>query len=701
MNLNQKQFNSLAAGLMIVVAILVYSNSFKVPFQFDDIYHITQKTTIRDLSNFGKISAWTAVNSRPLPMFTLALNYRWGGVNPAGYHVFNLIFHILAGWAVYLLTLQILSLKNLRISSNISEYKEYFALAAALIFLTHPLQTQSVTYVIQRITALAGLFYILGLFYYLKARLAHLETGDYKPAIKDYILTLVFFVMSVLSKQTAVTFPLALILMELFFVRNEKGELQKKYLMIFAGAVALFLIIGISTYGIPKESKEISRSIYLFTSFKVFIKYIQLFFLPVNQNLDYDFKASDSLFDMYTMGSLLIIAGLIFLAYKLFNKHPLVSFGIAFFFLTLLVEQSVIPIKDFIFEHRMYLPMYGLILATLSVLFTYLPMPDIRKVKLPMAAAIAAALVLILGGTAYARNRVWQSDFSLWTDASEKSPKKGRPYLWLGISYSNKGDYKNAKISLDKSIEMMPNLPMGYYNRGNVYKELDEYKLALDDYSKAISINPRYMMAYFNRGVVRAKLGQYGKAIEDYNVTLKDDPKSANTYYNRGNAYRNLHKYKEAIADYDRTLELDPKYTLAIFNRGLSKAGLNRHEDALVDFDLALRLDQNNHLFYNGKGVSLYALKRYQEAMANYDAAIRLKPDFGQAYFNRGFVKYFGLNDKDGGCSDWQAAANLKYKSAEAALQTNCKGGAPPSKQTQPPKAAPKKTTKQGQKKKK
>jgi protein O-mannosyl-transferase len=674
MKLNQNQFNSLAAGLMIVVAVLVYSNSFTVPFQFDDIYHITQKTTIKNIGNFGKLSTWSSINSRPLPMFTLALNYRWGGVNPAGYHVFNLIFHILAGWAVYLLVLQILSLKNFKPGKAIFENKEYFALAAALIFLAHPLQTQAVTYVIQRITALAGLFYLLGLLYYIKARALHLETGDYKPAIKNYILTFVFFGLSLMSKQTAVTFPLALMLTEFFFIRDNEGQLQKKFLLILAGVTAVIFIIGLSYVGIPRESKEISRSVYLFTSFRVLLKYIQLFFLPINQNLDYDFKASRTLFELPTIGSLLILAGLIYLAYRLFNNHRLISFGIAFFFLTLLVEQSIIPIKDFIFEHRLYLPMFGLILSTLAALFTLLPQMDIRKAKVPMAIAVSAVLVLALGFAANARNRVWKSDFSLWSDAARKSPEKGRPYLWLGISYSNKGDYKNAKKSLDKSIELMPNVPMGYYNRGNVYKELDNYKAALEDYNKAISLNKTYMMAYFNRGVVRAKLGQYAAAIEDYNITLKDDPRSANTYYNRGNAYRNLRKYKEAIADYDKVVEMDPKYTLAFFNRGLSKAGMDRHEEALVDFDLALRLDPNNHLIYNGKGVSLYALKRYQEAIANYDAALRLKPDFGQAYFNRGFARYLGLNDKNGGCSDWMTAANLKYKSAESALKNYCEG---------------------------
>lgn len=673
--LNPKQFNYLAAGLILLAAIIVYSNSFKVPFQFDDIYHITQKKAIRSIDNFTKFTAWNNINARPLPMFTLALNYRWGGVNPAGYHVMNLAFHILAGWIVYLLSLQILSLKNLKLGNRITDNKHYFALLAALLFIVHPLQTQAVTYVIQRITALSTLFYLLGVYYYIKGRVLHVQEANWKTGTTYYILTFVAFMFSLLSKQIAVTFPLALLLVEWFFIRDAEGKMLKKFLLTAAAAVGILIIIGAASYGIPREAEEIPRDVYLFTSLKVFVKYLQMYIIPVGQNLDYDIKASETLFGWRELGSLAIIIGLIYLAYRLFVKNPLISFGIAWFFVTLLVEQSIIPIKDFIFEHRFYLPSFGVIVASLAALFTYLPMMDFRKARVPAAIALALGLVLVYGYAAHARNKVWQSDLELWTDAVSKSPKKGRPYLWQGIAFSSLGLHQEAKAAIDKCIELMPNFSMGYYNRGNVNKELGDNRAAMTDYDKAIELNPKYMLAYFNRGVVKAKLGRYASAIEDYNLTLMEDPDNVNTLYNRGNAYRNLKKYNEAIRDYDQAIELDPNYTLAIFNRGLSKAGMKQHDAALEDFDLALRQDQKNHLIFNGKGVSLYQVGRFQEAIANYDAALRIKPDFGQAYYNRGFAKFMGLHDPEGGCADWQMALKLNYRAATGVLGQYCGGG--------------------------
>ena len=672
MNLNEKQFNSLAAGLIIVAAIIVYSNTFQVPLQFDDIYHITQKPTIRDLGNFAKIDVWENVNTRPLAMFTVALNYRWGEADPVGYHVFNLIFHIIAGWIVYLLSLQILSMKNFRPGRLISENRQYFALLAALLFIVHPLQTQAVTYIIQRITVLSTLFYLLGIYYYLKGRAQQQQTGDWKDSIKYYVLTLVAFILSLLSKQIAVTFPLALILAEVFFVRDAEGRIQKKFLFPLATVVGIIIVGGLVVVGLPRESDEIPRDVYLFTSLKVMVKYIQMFILPVGQNLDHDIQASETLFGWKELGSLAILGGLIYLAYRQFHKNPLISFGIAWFFVTLLVEQTIIPIKDFMFEHRVYLPSFGLILAALAALFTYLPMVDFRRSKVPGAIFLALLLVVISGIAAHARNKVWQTDLSLWTDAVEKSPNKARPHLWQGIAYTSLQQYDKAKESIDKGIEILPNFPMAYYNRGNIYKDLGDFRKSIEDYDKAIELDPSYMLAYFNRGVVKAKLGRHKQAIEDYDHTLKDDPNNVNTLYNRGNAFRNLRQYNQAIQDYDRALEIDPKYTLAVFNRGLAKAGLNKHGEAISDFDMAIRLDHKNHLFFNGKGVSLDRLGRYEEAVSNYDAALRLNPNFGQAYYNRGFAKFFGLKDEKGACEDWQTALKLNYSAARGMLDRYC-----------------------------
>jgi tetratricopeptide (TPR) repeat protein len=662
----------MAIFVMILVALIVYSNTFNSAFQFDDIYHIVQRPNLKTMDQFTHFSTWTQVNERPVPMFTLAVNYQMGQLNETGYHVFNLIFHIISGIIVYYLVLLILSLPMFA-GEKIAPYRNWFALLMALLFLTHPIQTQAVTYVIQRITVLASLFYLLSVFLYIKGRLSHIDKGWGKETITYYCLTFVSFVLAVLSKQIAVTIPLALLMTEFYFIRDKEGMPYKNYLKIGSGGIALGIILSLIFYGLPNETKEIPRHIYLFTEFRVLIKYIQLLILPVNQNLDYDIVASTGLFHWKELLSMFVIIGLIALAIYLFNKKRLISYGIAWFFLTLSVESTIIPIRDFIYEHRLYLPIFGFLLVATYLLFS------IRtKVKtIPAGAIIMGMLILAFGITAHARNRVWKTQLGLWTDVIEKSPDKGRPYIWQGIAYSNLKNYNLALKCFDKSVDLLPKFPMAYYNRANVEKELGKYAEALKDYDQAIEYNPKYAIALFNRGVVKAKLNRTEAAVADYNKSLELEPDNPPAYYNRGNAYRIMKSYDNALADYDKSLKMDSKNSLCYLNRGLTKAAMKNPQEALQDYDKAIQLDPKNYLFYNAKGVSLYDLQRYDDALNCYNTTIKMKPDYGLAYYNRAFLKMKAFNDSDGACADFQLAANNGYKGGESAFQQMCKNQAP------------------------
>ena len=677
---------------MLVVTLLVYSNTFTSVFQFDDIYHIVQKPDLKSLDKFAKFSTWTHVNSRPVPMFTLALNFAMGGLGEPVYHVFNLIFHLLTGITMFYLVLLILSLPMFARERAV-EYNRWFAMLMALLFLVHPLQTQAVTYVIQRITVLAALFYLLAVFLYLKGRLIHIKEGWGKQAIIYYCLTFVSFILAVLSKQIAVTIPLALLMVEFYFIRDEQDKPDKRFLIIASSVVGAMIMIGLLAVGLPRESNEYSRTTYLFTEFRVLVKYIQMLVLPINQNLDHDIIPSTGLFHGKELLSLLIIAGLIYLAVRLFNKKRLISFGIAWFFLTLSVESTIIPIRDFMFEHRAYLPSFGFFLVACYLLFSMA-----RKYKaIPVGAIILAALIVVYGIAAYARNSVWKTDLGLWTDAVKKSPKKGRPYIWQGIAYNNIKKYSEALDCFNKGVDLLPNFPMAYFNRANVNKELGNYQEAVKDYDKAIKLNPNYAIALFNRGVAKAKMNQYTAAIEDYNASLKIQPENASAYYNRGNARRVIRDYNNALSDYDMALKMDKTNSLCYLNRGLTKAALDDNKGAIEDFDKALTIDPKNYLFYNAKGVSLFNLGKYNDAMVSYNAAIRIKPDFGQAYYNRAFLKMQGLKDRQGACEDLQIAVNYGYKSAQQMMSQICNNISPAAQQNRPPSKNPAMRPQQGQ----
>jgi tetratricopeptide (TPR) repeat protein len=282
-------------------------------------------------------------------------------------------------------------------------------------------------------------------------------------------------------------------------------------------------------------------------------------------------------------------------------------------------------------------------------------------------------LTLAYAGASLNRNRVWKNPYTLWSDSTEKDPKRERSWYWLASYYMTEKDNENARKCYDTSIKCNPAFPLAFNGRANLKKDNGDLKGAILDYDKAIALDPRYVTAYYNRGIANAALNRLDDAVKDYDRSIKLGNVTSAVYYNRGNAKRREKDNTGAIEDYNAALKIDPGYPLAYFNRGLTKAQMENHEEAIKDMDFAIKLDSKNHLFYNGKGVSLIALNKYQEAVKNFDTCIKLKPDFGQAYFNRGWAKHMGLNDTAGACKDWKIALAKGYKSANNYLKLYCK----------------------------
>jgi len=672
----QKILKKYAIILIALVGILAYANSFDNSFQFDDGFHILDGNKIKNIDNVLKWSHWKGVGNRPFSFFTLAIDYKLADKEPDGkptvttFHISNLLYHILAGFMAFLLTLEILSLAVFRKNKIIQENKILIALFTGLIFVAHPIQTQAVTYIIQRMAVLAGLFYMWSVLLYIRGRNAHMKAQADKKWVPYafYAGAFIAGIFGFLSKQNAITFPLAFILVEILFIRNNEEKIDRKFLGIFSAAVAVIIILGLVINGLPVEYERISRTDYLYTQFRVLVKYWQLLILPINQHLDYYFTVSTTLWGVKELVSLGVILLTLALGVWLFmKKWYVVSFAIFWFYLTLSLESSIIPIRDVIFEHRLYLAVFGFGFA-ISYLFFYFLAP--KNAKYPVIALVL--LTLVYAGASLKRNEVWDNPYSLWSDSVEKSPKRERAWYWLASYYSNEKDQENAMKCYNTSISCNPGFPLAYNGRANLKKETGDMEGALKDYEIAIKLDPKYVIAFYNRGIVYAALNKLDNAIADYNKSIELGNKSSAIYYNRGNAKRRNRDYNSAVEDYNTAIKMEPKNSLYFFNRGLTKAALLKHDEAIVDIDLAINLDPRNHLFYNGKGVSLIALKKYTEAISNFDTTIKINPDFGQAYYNRGYAKQVGLNDKDGACKDWEISYSKGYKSAQVYLKQYC-----------------------------
>jgi tetratricopeptide (TPR) repeat protein len=553
-----KGFNYIT-GLCLIISlgILIYSNTFQNSFHLDDTRSIVENAVIRDWTNLHAI--WGFTHARFIPYFSFALNYHFGELNIWGYHFVNLMIHLINAYLVYWLTLQIFSSPALK-DYPVTAHKKIIALMTALLFVSHPLATESITYIMQRTNSMMAMFYLLALVFYMKARLT--EENNYSK-YQLFTGAGIAALLAMFTKENAFTLPFAIVLIEIFLLHTGKlSTYLKDYRMIiFFSIIVVFISIVLIKYptGVfqplaPDDYNnyvKLTSKNYLFTQFGVILKYIQLLILPIHQNLDYDWPVSNLFFEPRTMLGFIALLSILILAVLLFKKYRIFSFGICWFFLTLSIESGIIPISDLIFEHRTYLPSIGFFLILTSGIFLLF-----RNQQKYVPIAVLALIILSNSFLTFSRNKVWKDDLSLWNDAILKSPHKARPI-------AGRADY--------------------YFKKGKI-------DLAISDYTRAIELNPNYYFARNNRGNIYKIENKPDEALVDYTKAIELKPSNFNPYNNRGAIYVNQRKYEEAIADLNKAIELKPDLREAYANRALAELNLGQREKSCADFKKAIDL---------------------------------------------------------------------------------------------------------------
>jgi len=518
-------------GIIAFAVILVYCDGLRGQLVFDDLQKIRDNPAIRSISGFLAGDWWSlsalSGGRRPLTYLSFAINWRLHGLAVSGYRVVNLGLHILVAWAVFFFSRWIL---RRRFSESLVTGA---ALFVALLFAVHPAQTQAVVYLVQRAVLLSALFYLGALACYLAGRTCQLNIRKCPPAAAWYCACALCGLCALWSKENAASLPLALLLAEICFVRDACGRRQWKVVLI--GIALLAAAIGAMALAghLPSDTVPFSRWQYGLTQFRVIAVYLRLLALPVGLNLDYDFPVSTGIASGVQIFSLLLVLGLFGFGLWSLRRNTVVAFGILWFFVTLSVESSVIPLRDVIFEHRLYLPAFGVFLAVTSLA---LAAADRLRIPVRALAAAASLLVLMLGCAAHARVAVWQSPLSLWSDVIAKSPRKPRGYVNRGLAREAAGDLDGAAADYTAALAVDPSFAEAYNNRGIIMRDRGELAAAIADFSRAIACRPYYADAYNNRGAAQAWLGQYAAAIADFDQALQYAPRDPPILYNRARA---------------------------------------------------------------------------------------------------------------------------------------------------------------------
>jgi protein O-mannosyl-transferase len=493
--------------IFTVVALAIYSNTFKTPFLFDDVdvivnnpaLHLDQ-LSIKDLVNAGFSGP---CHRRPIANISLALNFYFGQHHVAGYHLVNLLIHIFCGVFLYLFINT-----TLAISSRENAKYGCIALCASLIWLVHPLQTQAVTYIVQRMTSLSAMFFVLSLLLYAKGRM--LPIGETQPGNRKNIKYF-FYSGSIMSgmlafgsKENAAMLPLFIFLYEWYFFQGLSKAWLKRNLAMIALLLVLLLFIGFSFLGVEPIEKILAgyarRDFTLLqrflTEFRVVVFYVGLIFFPHPNrlNIDHDFPVSHSLIDPFTtVVSMVFISGLALTAILTAKKYRFLSFCLVWFLGNLIIESSVIPL-EILFEHRNYLP--SMLFITALVLIGH----HFCKSQRVFFASIFIVAALFSMWT-YERNHAWKNEITIWADSAMKSPMKPRPRIALGNTFFKKGKIDEAIVQYQSAIQMSKpgNIsPVIFNNLGVAYMRVGKKGEGISCFKKALDIDPRFADAYEN-----------------------------------------------------------------------------------------------------------------------------------------------------------------------------------------------------------
>lgn len=551
---------------LLFAVFLVYSNTREAPFALDDKFNVEHNPHIRieSLSPEKLVEAGfqSPLARRPVANVSFAVGHYLHRNSVKGFRFVNIFIHMLTGVFLYFLIRSTLRTPGLQAQHGRGSWLPFFA---ALLWLLHPAQTQSVTYVVQRMNCLAAMFYILSLLFYVRGRLA---VGGGKKFVL-YAAAVLAGVMALGSKEIAATLPLFVYLYEWYFFQNLDWSWFRRRL--YPLITTLAVLATLTFFYLGNEPLEFLLSAYqyrdftlgqrLLTQFRVVVFYLSLILFPhpARLNLDHYFLISTSLIEpLTTLFSVLVLLVLVVAGFLMARRELLISFCIFWFLGNLLIESSVIAL-EIVFEHRLYLP--SMMIVLMAVVFTerYL-----RPVKLRVA--VLSCLAVVSAFWTYERNHVWRDEVSLWNDSAVKSPLKARPQNNLGLAFMDRGDFGLAIEKYLDALKINPDYGEAHYNLSIALLNKSAFFEAEKEAGEALRVNPRNADAHSIKGIALARQGKLAQATESFSEALRLKPNNPDIHYNIAISLAEMGDFRQALKHNLEVLRLKPDYDAARFH---------------------------------------------------------------------------------------------------------------------------------------
>jgi len=641
------------ALLLVLTTSLAYLGSFSGALLLDDEPNIERALAVYTgdpspvlADPLGQLRF--PYNRRPLTDLTLLANHALGGLDPWGYHLFNLLVHLSAVLVLFGLVRRTMLLP--RFEGRFRRGANGFAFAASLIWSLHPLCTQAVTYVVQRGESLMALFYLLTLYVLVRATTAGPSGWRWIP------LAFVTALLGTTSKEVMITAPLALVAFDFVFLGGWFPGTRARRMAIHGatwlgvfGYLALVGVFGDMFAPDPTQVRNVgfgfrgvSSFDYLLTQCQVLVHYLRLAFWPTGQVLDYGWEFVHDARQVALQGSLLVV--LILVSLVLLARRRWAGFCAFAFFLVLAPTSSVIPIEDAAFEHRMYLPLALLVVLVLGALAGLLDrVVGNRDEALRTTFGLSLPIALALGLATNARNAVYRSEDTMWTDVAAKRPNHPRAVNNLaGAQARSRPD--DAVALASRAIELEPEDASAHYNMGLALEgqgKLDEAQAA---YERAIALDATDWRARANLGRLFIQKGDSARAVQQLQSAMRINPNEPFVYFNLAFVQQELGNLRQAISLYDKATSLnaqylDPDIMKALCLQALGELdeseatlrGALKRADPVTDGEALLRIHTN-------LGTVLFMAGRLDEAEAEYRSALEHDPKASKAWQNLGLV---------------------------------------------------------------
>jgi tetratricopeptide (TPR) repeat protein len=552
----QKIYCSIALAL---IGILVYGNHLQNTFQFDSVSYIKNSLSLKNPESMLTLQFWMShFFSRGLLSVSMALNAHLDELQPFGYHMLNLALHIFNAILIFFIFKKAL----LHFKNQIGENNAAISFFAATIFLVHPIQTESVIYIVSRSEVLAATFY---LFAFLLFQIC-LNLHKRDSLLKKLILPLAILLLPVIgfsAKQTLATFPLIIFLYYISvcsldspvikFFLNWKWKILTAVLLFLSLLLHKLLSDEAFLIGPSQPNEMVGRASYMLSQPAVVVfYYLKKILFPINLNIDPEIEVVTHLFSFSFIASIMVIT---FIAYYLWKQKAwrFYIFFLGWFFIILSPSSSIVTLHDLAAEHRVYLALPGIIFILAYGLFKILKN---KKISI----LILCGLTLFLGTLSIKRNMIWKTELSLWQDTYKKSPDKLRPLINLARANSIEGNSEDAVRYYEEALSKGPGVFVIQYNLGELYLKEGRVEEAILRFQSALKLKPEIPETYAKLGKIYLSLKKWKLADIYFKKCIEIDSRFSHVFKNLGVLhFYHLKNLKESLLYFSRSLALDPK----------------------------------------------------------------------------------------------------------------------------------------------